>query len=298
MDIDNNGLGGSILSNVYLNWFTTDEKFPFFIQYGGHEEEISLHQHVDFSELVIVLNGHATHVVNNEESFIKKGNAFVLNSGTPHAYKAPHDFKICNVMYKPDMLKSAGPDLRSLNGYQVLFILEPFYRSINPYQSKLNMSITSLEYVSALVSVMIKEYETKQQGYQTMLVSRFMELIVYLSRQYDHQETGVDNSLMHLASAISYIEDHYLDQVTLEEIAAKSDISVRHLNRIFQAYYQTTPIAYLHRLRLERACTLLKQTNRSITDISYECGFNDSNYLTRQFKKCYGVTPKAFRKMQ
>lgn len=285
------------MSNVYLNWFTADERFPFFIQYGGHEEETSLHTHVDFSELVIVLNGHATHIVNNEESFIKKGNVFVLNGGTPHAYKAPHEFKICNVMYRPEMLKSAGPDLQCLNGYQALFILEPFYRRINPYKSKLSLSIANLEYVSALVQVMIHEYETKQQGYQTLLASRFMELVVYLSRQYDHQENGVADSLMHLANAISYIEDHYLDPVTLDEIASKSDISVRHLNRIFQAYYQTTPIAYLQRLRLERACTMLKQTSLSITDISYACGFNDSNYLTRQFKKIYGMTPKAYRKM-
>ncbi|MEK4059926.1 MULTISPECIES: helix-turn-helix domain-containing protein [unclassified Paenibacillus] len=285
------------MSNVYLSWFTTDEYFPFYIQYGGHEEDTSFHKHVDFSELVIVLNGHATHVVNHEESFIKKGNVFVINGGTPHAYKDPYDFKICNIMYKAEMLKLAGPDLRTLNGYQALFVLEPFYRSINSYKSKLNMSIVSLEYVSSLITAMIKEYDEKLHGYQTMLASKFMELVVYLSRHYDNQEKGVD-SLMHLANAISYIEDHYREQVTLEEIAAKSDISVRHLNRIFRAYYLTTPIAYIQRLRLEQACTLLKQTNRSITEISYECGFNDSNYLTRQFKKMYGMSPKAFRKQQ
>lgn len=257
---------------------------------------MSLHQHVDFSELVIVLNGHATHVVNNEESFIKKGNAFVLNGGTSHAYKAPHDFKICNIMYKPKMLNAAGSDLRSLNGYQALFILEPHYRNLNSYKSKLNMSISSQEYSSALVATMIKEYEAKEPGYQTLLASRFMELVVYLSRLYDHQEKGVANSLMHLASAISYIEDHYLEEVTLEEISNQSGISVRHLNRIFQSYYQTTPVAYIQRLRLERACTLLMQTNLSVTEISVKCGFNDSNYFTRQFKKVYGITPKAYRK--
>ncbi|SDE58922.1 Helix-turn-helix domain-containing protein [Fontibacillus panacisegetis] len=128
--------------------------------------------------------------------------------------------------------------------------------------------------------------------------SRFMELVVYLSRQYDQQEKGVDSSMMHLASAISYIEDHYLEQVTLEEIATRSGISVRHLNRIFRAYYQTSPIAYLQRLRLDRACTLLKRTDLSITEISYECGFNDSNYLTRQFKKTFGMSPKSFRNKQ
>ncbi|MNW32545.1 HTH-type transcriptional activator RhaS [compost metagenome] len=286
------------MENIYLNWFTTDEQFPFFIQYGGHHEDLSNHQHVDFSELVIVLNGHATHIVNHEESFIKKGNVFVINGGTSHAFKAPHDFKICNIMYKPEMLKSAGTDLRTLNGYQALFILEPFYRSINPYKSKLNMSISNLEYVSSLISVMIEEYDNKLQGYQTMLASRFMELVVYLSRQYDQQEKGVDSSMMHLASAISYIEDHYLEQVTLEEIATRSGISVRHLNRIFRAYYQTSPIAYLQRLRLDRACTLLKRTDLSITEISYECGFNDSNYLTRQFKRTFGMSPKSFRNKQ
>ncbi|GJM83763.1 hypothetical protein HMSSN139_62590 [Paenibacillus sp. HMSSN-139] len=81
------------MTNVYLNWFTRDEQFPFFIQYGGHEEDTFDHSHADFSELVIVLNGHATHIVNNEESFIKKGNVFVINGSTSHAYKDPQDLK-------------------------------------------------------------------------------------------------------------------------------------------------------------------------------------------------------------
>ena len=158
------------------------------------------------------------------------------------------------------------------------------------------MSIVSLEYVSSLISYMIKEYEEKIHGYKTMLASRFMELVVYLSRQYDYQEKGADISLMHLANAISYIEDHYLDQVTLDEIAAKSDISVRHLNRIFRAYYLTTPIAYLQRLRLERACTLLNQTNLSITTIAFQCGYNDSAYFSKRFKQKYHISPLIYRK--
>lgn len=284
------------MTNVYLNWFTMDEHFPFFIQYGGHDEDTNTHQHEDFSELVIVLNGHATHIVNQEEAFIKKGNVFVINGSTSHAYKEPQDFKICNIMYRPEILESAAQDLRTLNGFQALFILEPFYRNITTYTSKLNLSMSSLEYVAHLVAVMIEEYECRLPGRQTMLTSRFMELVVYLSRHYDHGEKDLDNAMMHLANAVSYIEDHYLEPITLEEIAATSNISIRHLNRIFKAYYLTTPIAYLQRLRLERACMLLRQTHLSVTEISYACGFNDSNYLTRQFKKAYGVSPQAYRK--
>lgn len=130
-----------------------------------------------------------------------------------------------------------------------------------------------------------------------MLVSRFMELVVYLSRHYDQQEKGIQgNHLMHLASALSYMEDHYLESLSLDQIAKHSDISIRHLNRVFRSYYQTTPISYLHRLRLERACGLLKSSSFSITQISHECGFSDSNYFTRQFTKIYSMSPKAYRK--
>ncbi|MEO2205132.1 helix-turn-helix domain-containing protein [Paenibacillus pabuli] len=284
------------MSSTYLNWFTSDLQFPFYIQYGGHEEDTELHQHVDFSELVIVLNGNATHVVNTEEYFIKKGNAFVINGSTPHAYKDPHDFKICNIMFRPEMLASIGPDLKKSNGYQALFVLEPYYRNIHSYPGKLALPIPSLEYVESLIAVMIEEYHGKLQGYQTMLLSRFTELVVYLSRHYDTQEKGIEgNHLMHLANAISYMEDHYLEPLTLEAIAGKSNISVRHLNRIFRSHYQMTPITYMLTLRLERACSLLKHSSLTITQISYECGFNDSNYFTRQFRKAYGVSPKAYR---
>ncbi|MDQ0058931.1 helix-turn-helix domain-containing protein [Paenibacillus harenae] len=283
---------------VRLEWFTKDEQFPFFIQYGGHNENTDLHKHDEFTELVIVLNGNATHIVNNESSFIKKGDVFVINDSTCHGYKDPHDFKICNIMYKPDILQSADPALRISNGFQALFVSEPSYLNIHPYPSKLSLSIPNLEYVSTLISVMMDEYRNKLQGYETMLTSRFMELVVYLSRQFDTKEKGPSSNLLHLANAISYMEDHYIEPLTLEEIAEQSDISVRHLNRIFQSYYQTTPVSYLKRLRLERACSLLKQTKLSITDISHKCGFNDSNYFTRLFTKANGCSPKAYRRVQ
>ncbi|MBD3922304.1 helix-turn-helix domain-containing protein [Paenibacillus sp. PR3] len=284
---------------VQLNWFTTDKDFQFFIQYGGHDEDMDLHKHEDFSELVIVLSGNATHIVNTEASFIKKGDVFVIDSETLHAYKDPHDFRICNIMYRPEMLRAAGHDLRTSNGFQAMFVLEPFYRKIQDYKSKLSLPITNLEYVFSSIAYMIEEYTNKLQGYQTILTSRFLELVVYLSRQYEGQELqGVQSNLMNLANVMSYIEDHYLETLSLEEIASYSGISVRHLNRVFQAYYQTTPFSYIQRLRLEHACSLLKQSSLSIMEVSLASGFNDSNYFTRQFTKVMGLSPKKYRQQR
>lgn len=78
--------------DFFLNWFTQDETFPFFIQYGTHDEDLCLHTHADFSELVIVLSGTATHVVDGEEYPIRKGDVFVISNNTAHGYKHPKIF--------------------------------------------------------------------------------------------------------------------------------------------------------------------------------------------------------------
>ena len=58
------------MNKMYLNAFTQNTNFPFFIQYGHHDDSMFLHTHADFSELTIVLSGTAIHVVNNEKYFI------------------------------------------------------------------------------------------------------------------------------------------------------------------------------------------------------------------------------------
>ena len=88
------------------------------------------------------------------------------------------------------MLASIGPDLKKSNGYQALFVLEPYYRNIQSYPGKLALPIPSLEYVESLIAVMIEEYHGQLQGYQTMLLSRFTELVVYLSGTMIRRKRG------------------------------------------------------------------------------------------------------------
>jgi len=286
------------LKNVRLKWFTRDEEFPFFIQYGEHAEDFSLHKHTDFSELVIVLNGHATHIVNDEISFIKKGHVFVINGETTHAYKDPCSFEICNIMYKPEMMIQLGSDLRSFEGYHAMFVLEPLYHNKKSINKHMYLSLNNMEFIEEFIADMIDEYHGKRPGYKTLLTSKFTELVVYLSRHHESSGKTSEGQVMHLAAAVSYIEDHYLDHLTLEDIALYANISVRHLNRIFKSFYQTSPIAYLQRLRMERACQLLRLTRLPITQVSYQSGFNDSNYFTRLFTKTYGMSPKLFRQKE
>lgn len=280
---------------LYLYYFTKDANFPFFIQYGEHNLDMPIHYHADFSELVIVLNGTATHTVDSEEYLIKKGDVFVINGNTSHGFKTTCDFKICNIMYKSEDLHEVGNDLKKSSGYQALFVIEPFLAKEHNFKSKLHLSPSHHEKVRELISDMISEYENKYQGYQTLIYSHFMELVVFLSRQYDLISPEMKDNIINIAKAISYMENHFQEQLKLDDLADKAKLSVRHFNRIFKENYKTTPINYILRLRIQHACLLLRKSTLRISDIAYESGFDDSNYFTRQFKKIMGSSPKDYR---
>ncbi len=282
--------------SMRLEYFTKDTDFPFFIQLGEHPDDLFIHSHFDFSELVVVLNGMATHIVNSDQYIIKKGDVFVFNQNTSHGFSHTHDLKICNIMYKPKHLYQIGYDLKSSPGYQALFVIEPFYRKENTFKSMLQLTMPGFEYVMNLITAMLKEYEGKHQGYQTMIYSRFLELVVYLSREYAIYSKERSEKLFHIARTISYIEEHYLENIKLKELADMSCISIRQFLRVFKENYRMTPMNYIIRLRLQHACSLLKNSTYSISEIAYESGFSDSNYFTRQFRKMLGITPKEFKK--
>ena len=94
----------------------------------------------------------------------------------------------------------------------------------------------------------------------------------------------------------TYIEDHYSEKITLEMLADKVNISVYYLSHIFKQYTNQTPIEYLNQYRLSTAANLLKTTDNSIMDISFECGYNNVSYFNRAFKTKYNLTPKEYRR--
>lgn len=101
-----------------------------------------------------------------------------------------------------------------------------------------------------------------------------------------------------IKSMLSYIHRNFGNKITLEEIAAAANISEREANRIFQKTIRQTPFEYLMGFRLNEAKELLSHSDLSITEISYRCGFTDSAYMGKQFRKACGMTPKEYRQRQ
>jgi transcriptional regulator GlxA family with amidase domain len=95
--------------------------------------------------------------------------------------------------------------------------------------------------------------------------------------------------------AMLLIERHLSDPLAVEFIAQHVNVSVRHLERLFQSEIGMSPLAFAFELRLNNAYNLLVTTRNSIIDIALECGFLSNSHFSRCFRHTYGKTPSQVR---
>lgn len=101
-----------------------------------------------------------------------------------------------------------------------------------------------------------------------------------------------------MQEAATYIKNNCSQQITLEELATRYSFTKEYFSTIFK---ETTGFGfneYLNQMRISKSMNLLTGTALTITEISTQCGFNDSNYFSAVFKKITGMPPQKFRKIQ
>lgn len=281
------------MQNMKLSYFTNDDSFPLFIQFGRHDIPLFVHGHDDFYELVTVLDGSAEHVVDGESSIIRKGDVFVIGNGISHGFEAPDGLRICNIMYRPEMLFPGDSDIRQLPGFHALFLLEPYLSSTQHFQSRLRLTPSDMARVMPLINAAEAEYTTNSPGRKTMVLSLVRQLAVLLSRLYDCPTKP--REISEIADAAAFMETSFADSIAISDVIEKSHYSQRHFIRLFSAAYGMTPQRYLLDVRIRHASAMLKESVLPVTEVALRCGFDDSNYFSRVFRKYTGRSPSEYR---
>ena len=114
-----------------------------------------------------------------------------------------------------------------------------------------------------------------------------MQVIPMWSRKADMQPK--------LKEVLQLMEANLEEPITLQELADYVSLSRRQLERLFLKHLHSTPSRYYLKLRLDRARRLLKQTSRSIVEITSMCGFVSTTHFSRCYRKYMGVSPKSDR---
>ncbi len=149
-------------------------------------------------------------------------------------------------------------------------------------------------YVS-IFNNMIEELRKKRAHYEELCTLLLKELILSISREIEQSANkNEQKAYKEIDNIIRFLEEHYHEEIYLDELAQSQYISKSWLIRQFNEYVGMSPIKYLNKIRVEKAAQLLQSTN-SIADISKAVGFTDQLYFSKVFKTIMGMSPSKYR---
>ena len=96
---------------------------------------------------------------------------------------------------------------------------------------------------------------------------------------------------------IQYIQTHYMDSISLADIASAINISKNTAIRYFNAHIGMAPVDYLIKYRMGLACKMLRETSDKISHIAKSVGYENTGYFCRLFRKHTGLSPKEYRRI-
>ncbi|PSB55743.1 helix-turn-helix domain-containing protein [Chamaesiphon polymorphus] len=154
--------------------------------------------------------------------------------------------------------------------------------------------------IESIGLMLLSELQQDNLGGRLYVDSLANVLAVHLLRQYSATAPRV---FIHkgglperqVLQVLDYIHDHLERDIKLADLAKLLGMSQFHFSDRFKQAIGTSPHQYLLQQRVERAKKLLKKTDRSITEIALECGFNSHSHLSKQFRQLAGMTPTAYR---
>ena len=109
------------------------------------------------------------------------------------------------------------------------------------------------------------------------------------SKLYGNYQTEIENN-------INYIQEHFTENITIEQLARLCNLSKHYYIKVFRSYTGHTPYDYILGLRLQLSQRMLLENKISISQVASQCGFSDSKNFIYNFKKRFDVTPLQFRK--
>jgi AraC-like DNA-binding protein len=152
--------------------------------------------------------------------------------------------------------------------------------------------------IRAIVQEMMFEQETQRLGWEALLIARLTELAVLSlrwSRGTEMRINRTDDSVARVASYAARLRTEFYTAVSIDEAARSVGLGRRRFTELFREITGESWRKRVHRLRMDYAAKLLASTERSVTAIAFECGFEELSHFHHSFRADYGTTPVAYR---
>ena len=237
----------------------------------------SRHYHSTF-EIYYMKEGSCSYFIDNKSYDVETGDIILIPEGVIHKtiYSKSHHTRWlinCPADYIPRSVTSHIPSMIYL------------YR---------NRDI--LPEIERIFEKIATEYEN-QDMFKEELIRCLLSELFYIFARNSEKRTRVETGNIFVEQTVKYIQKNYMNEITLSDMARMRAVSPEHLSRTFKKETGFGFSEYLTLVRLQKAEYMLKcEPGKSVSEIAYSCGFNDSNYFSDKFKKAYGISPSRVKK--
>lgn len=259
------------------------------------DEHVPWHWHAE-PELCYVFQGEVEYHLPEEVIVLHPGDAIFVNSNVLHMI-CPHNGCKDSVIIAHIFNKLL------FTGYHHSSIDEKYFRPITNCRSLLYYTFHQTDPShNAIIQLMKECYLTakmEQDGYEVEVRNYISSIWIRLYHQVKDllqpANDTQDHNNLRLIQMLHYINEHYQEKISLQEIADAACIGTRECIRCFKKCLQTTPFQYLLEYRIDAAANMLLHSEASITEIAMQTGFESSSHFSRTFKQYMQCTPKQYR---
>lgn len=277
---------------------------PFFIiKMDRCAERIHRHEYV---QIIYIWKGRLKHVINNSVFDVYRGDIFVIPPYVPHYFikdDAEH-FELLEFEFVPEFISDRFATSAPGSGITDFAYLEPFLVVEKEVKPRLNLQGRIQLEVESILSEVLREYETREEGFELLIRALSQKLLVLVGREFRRSLAGSDSQALYdrhrdaLQASLDFIGSQYASDISLDDAARVAMLSQSYYRYLFKQMTQKTFTEYLNDLRISKAAELLRKSHdMKIIDICYEVGYNNVNHFNRIFRQSTGSTPMVFRKL-
>lgn len=292
--------------NTTYNKILTDENMMETIQHGSKEYPfhfyydnlelfdfhcIEWHWHTEF-ELVYVETGTVYFGISDKQFALSEGQGVFINSKILHRYFSQGKAIVPNFVLMPVFI--AAQDSLIYQKYVLPIMASPM-----DYQ----IFSQDIPWQAEVLSLMREMMAAQEKASDVELVNSYLIQkiwhILYQNTDIEHmgkKENYSASSQARLQLMMQYIHQDFAYNISLSDIADQAKVSKSTALNLFHRYLGISPVTYLVNYRLQEAAKLLASTEKKVTAISKDTGFDSVDYFCKAFKKYYKLTPTEYRK--
>ncbi|NQX56968.1 helix-turn-helix transcriptional regulator [Pedobacter panaciterrae] len=259
--------------------------------------------HVGCLSFKTILEGEEWYGINNRRLAIRPGQFLILNNEQNYSCNIDTHERVrgISVFFKKEFASSVFNDTLKkdnelLDNPFLIHNAQPeFFQTLNAIEPEVQFQLARL----------ISDLET--HGYNGGAEEHLVFFLHYLiSTLKSESRQAAEVSAVKLSSkmeiyrrlciAKDFLHSTFMEKHDLDTLSSNACLSVPQLVRQFKSVFKTTPYQYLIQIRLDRAVELLKNSNKPVHEITWQCGFENVSAFCRAFKSAYGTQPLIFRK--